>query len=254
MIYYFLLKTPPNYSKEKTILKKFEYKDKPFEVKEGCHILLNYQLKGIQKLKCKDFYWAIIAKNKTEPTCIGKWEEAYPNFKNVNSEVWPRIFMTPFRTTRETALQSFQYRLIHRIIPTNKWLFEKQLRDNNICKFCNNVDTITHFFITCNKTDQFWTYFYNWWHRTTQFRIINDDIYEECILFGYPGDEPEIEVMNYCILLAKYYIYCKKLNDCNVLDLYEYLVIVKSKLSIEKTICERNNRTFEKWELIYNNL
>lgn len=31
---------------------------------------------------------------------------------------------------RETKLQSFQYRLIHRVIPQNKWLYNVLLESN----------------------------------------------------------------------------------------------------------------------------
>ncbi len=37
--------------------------------------------------------------------------------------------------------------------------------------------------------------------------------------FGYPGEEDIIQIINYCVLLAKYSIYINKLNGNNTLDL-----------------------------------
>ncbi len=76
------------------------------------------------------------------------------------------------------------------------------------------------------------------------------------ILFGYPGEEDIIHILNYCMLLAKYFIYTNKLNGNNTLDLYSYLVLLKRKIYIEKTICTQQNKPllFEKWLFLYKSL
>ncbi len=33
--------------------------------------------------------------------------------------------------------------------------------------------------------------------------------YEECVLFGFPGENKIFKVINFCVLIAKYYIYSK---------------------------------------------
>ncbi len=35
------------------------------------------------------------------------------------------------------------------------------------------------------------------------FNIGRNDIFEECTLFGYPDEEDIIQILNYCVLLAK---------------------------------------------------
>ncbi len=52
-----------------------------------------------------------------------------------------------------------------------------------------------------------------------EFNIGRNDIFEECTLFGYPGEEDIIQILNYCVLFAKYLIYTNKLDDNNTLDL-----------------------------------
>ena len=50
-----------------------------------------------------------------------KWESEFPEFKNVSygSELWTNIFCAPFNTVRDTKLQTFQYKIIHRIVWEN---------------------------------------------------------------------------------------------------------------------------------------
>ncbi len=46
----------------------------------------------------------------------------FPDIEIVNNNAWKRIFNLPFSTTKDTKHQSFQFRIIHKIIPCNKWL------------------------------------------------------------------------------------------------------------------------------------
>ena len=49
--------------------------------------------------------------------------QTYPN---IISTAWGSIFKLSFITTRETSLQSFQYRIIHRTITCRKKLHDQQ--------------------------------------------------------------------------------------------------------------------------------
>lgn len=243
-------------SKWRQILKDQEFKENPNKIIKGCFLVVSNLITSIEKLYCKDFYWMLVSEKKAIPTCINKWIEYYPNLTKLDGSAWSDIFKMSFTSTRETKLQSFQYQLIHRITPTNKWLYDKHLRDDPLCKFCTLTDNIPHFFIWCENASKFWRSFFRWWIRTTEINISDDDIFDECILFGYPGEDNMITVLNYCVILAKYYIYIKKLKDTNNLDLYEFLVMLKGKLLLEKTICIENDRVldFEKWKIVYDNL
>ncbi len=43
----------------------------------------------------------------------------------MNNDIWKRIFKMP--TYRETKIQTFQYRIIHHILPCKKWLINIKL-------------------------------------------------------------------------------------------------------------------------------
>ncbi len=66
----------------------------------------------------------------------------------------------------------------------------------------------------------------------------------------------EIQVLNYCMLHTKYYIYIQRLYNQNNLDIHSCLAQLKNKLEIECNICKKNNNElkFEKYRFIYDNL
>ncbi len=57
----------------------------------------------------------------------------------------------------------------------------------------------------------------------------------------FPGDSDVIEVLNYCVLLAKYYIYIQRLYNNKKLDLFAYMSQLKYAMEIESKICKSQN-------------
>ncbi len=68
------------------------------------------------------------------------------------------------------------------------------------------------------------------------FFIRNSQVIEECILFGFPPNSDVMQVLNFCMLYAKYYIYVQRLFNNNTLDLYTCLNQLKQALKIERNI------------------
>ncbi len=118
----------------------------------------------------------------------------------------------PFKTVRETKIQTIQYRIIHRIIPSNEWLYNIKIRDNNKSTFCPGIDTISHFFITCPKYKIFWKSWSTWWNSLSMTDISKCDNAEECILLGFGGNQDFIHALNVSILISKQYIYYQRLT------------------------------------------
>ena len=203
------------------------------------------------------FYLELIRKKIKTPTCITKWKEIYPGFHNAHDELWSNIFYLAFSTTRDTNLQTFQYKIIHRLITCQKNLFEMKLVEKPSCTYCNDTDDISHFFLFCPKVNEFWNVFFNWWNTLGDIQIQYDcESLEESILFGFQAEGDILNVLNFCILLAKYYIYKQRIHNNNSIDFYQYLVQLKYKLKLEQTICTYNNNqnVFEKYIFIYEQL
>ncbi len=206
----------------------------------------------MQKAKCKDFYWFFQSICKTKinkkPPCIQKWTALFP----IEEESWKIIFKAPFYIIAETWMQTFQYKIIHRIFPTNKLLFIQKIKPSPLCPSCGVDDTIYHYFVSCQKTVPFWNSFVDWWNSISiEYRL--DPLRPIDIIFGCLNIENEVKCLDYCILIGKYYIYQTKKNNRDI-NLYMYLVELKSKLTIEKFISEKNDKLnqFEtKWSFIY---
>lgn len=208
----------------------------------------------IQKVSCKQIYWQIIYTTEHVPTAKLKWSKIYKEFENASDDIWERIYSLSFNITRETKLQSFQYKIIHRIIACNKWLYNIKIKQSGKCSFCDCEDSIQHFLITCDSAYNFWEHWFNWWQNTSDLDIKNHEHTEECILFGYPGHSDLIAVLNYCVIVAKYFIYIEKMLGKNQMDFYKYLILLKQKLKMEKYACQNEGKSFEKFDFVLSSL
>ena len=83
---------------------------------------------------------------------FSKWE------KLLNCEItnWSKYFIILKRSCRNSYLQNFQFKLLHRIISTNSFLHKIKLKNTNFCTFCKIHDeTIEHLFFDCPVTQFF---------------------------------------------------------------------------------------------------
>ena len=221
------------------------------KIHSGPHITTKNGTFHINKCDTKKLYWNFVMKNARKPTCIRRWSEIYTDIEENN---WQDIFDLAFRVSRETKIQSLQYKIIHRIVNCNKKLYDWKIKDSAKCSYCLNEDDVCHFFLHCPRTNGFWKHFINWWNRCNDLEIKGGD--GNLFMLGYPSYEPVYVVLNYCILQAKHYIYTRKLYHDNNIDLYDFLVILKNKLHIELFMCKIKYipACYELFMTLYDNL
>lgn len=86
--------------------------------------------------------------------CQSKWCR---DLNLPNNDIWPQIFLSPFRITDDIALRWLQYRIIHRILPTNKRLYIFGITQSNACQHCvTTEESIVHLFWSCPVVQRFW--------------------------------------------------------------------------------------------------
>ena len=202
-------------------------------------------------LASKDVYWTLFKQeNKAvKPACMNKWEEIF----NFNDKEWSEIFSMPFKACKETRLQTFQYKIIHRIFGCNHWLYNIRVKESPNCEFCNEDDTIIHYFIGCCGLEQFWESFMTWWKSITECNTI---LNEFIVLFGTNTPTREAEIFNNCIITAKIYIYEQK-NKEKAVDFYSFLPYLKNKVIASKDYNKSISKKEEfskKWNLLLDNL
>ncbi len=121
----------------------------------------------------------------------------------------------PFICSRQTTIQTFKYKITHKILVCNEWLNNIKIKICNTCSFYNDKDTISHFLIDCNSNIFFLKSLAKWWDAMTSFNIREESYIHESTLFGFPGSSDDVIAINYCMLYAKFYIYLEKLKEEN---------------------------------------
>ena len=180
-------------------------------------------------------------KTKPQPTALLKWNLHFPNL------TWKTIFLKCYKTSRDTQLQWFQSRLLHRILPTEKYLHICNIKNSPNCTFCkSSVETIEHLFWECRIVSQFWKDLLD---------LIHDKCYHctrfhfspELVLFGVAKDITTDKPMDLIILLAKHHIYKCKLNDIQP-NVVTFIRQLKYRMQIENKLAEINYTARDRFE------
>ena len=143
---------------------------------------------------------------------------------------WNKVFVNAAKTTLDVKIKNFQYKYLHRIIPTNKLLFKQNISSSNLCDFCNmNIECIKHLFWGCCHVQTFWNNF-NIFISDLQFEISY-----KSISLGITGSRNNKNKFNFLLFHAKYFIF---LNKCKhtIPNMDHFKRYLKVKLDIEKEI------------------
>ena len=192
--------------------------------------ILLYDKKGCQRI------YRIFCKNNDKPTAQRKWDNV---LLLLETHDWYKTYTLPYKVTRDTNVRWFQYRLIHRILSTNTFLYKIGISQNNLCSFCNNaVETIVHLFWECNLVNNFWHNLESWL-KGECVHIIELNITKEDVILGIQNIRRADNVINLIILLAKQYIYrIKYKNTVPVLQHFKKSITLQ--YNIEKYIAFSN--------------
>ena len=196
----------------------------------------NYMIgdkKQIQKASTKFIYNCFVYKKHEIPTAVMRWNDIY----EINEEDWVSIFRVPYACSKDTYLQSFQFRIIHRIFPCNKWLHTLKIIDSDLCEHCEIPDSIEHYLFSCNKVGNFWGELEKWYNHVSDTKVV---LTLKHVIFGLYYDIKDFSVINYIIMLGKQYIRRQKYKDSPICVI-NFLVHLRTKLDIEMEICQRNN-------------
>ena len=151
-------------------------------------------------------------------------------FPFLNDQDFKTFFLLSKTVVRNTKLQVFQYKIMHRILPVKDNLLKWGLSETNQCFRCGNRETIEHLLFDCPCTQTFLKMLERWLTYTFQ-RQINLPI--TTVLFGIPiFDDDTYRYINFIIIHTKWYLYTSNL-DCQDLFLFTFLSILKHHIYIE---------------------
>ena len=109
----------------------------------------------LMSMNTKSVYWEIITKIQTPPTVQIKLNAAFDN--TISYLDWQNIYLLPGYTTIDTSTRVFQYKILNRILYTNKILFKMKLVASPMCTFCHDhEESLEYLFFYCSYAQEFW--------------------------------------------------------------------------------------------------
>ena len=166
-----------------------------------------------------------------------KWSELL--LREIDEKEVNTVFNNIYKTTNIAKYRSFQYRLLHNALVTNKTMYKWGMIDSPHCSFCHYCEeNIIHLFVTCPVIAKLWD---NLTPLISTFTNEGIEINIETVLFDRVHPKPG-HVINFICLVTKQYIYrqrCqKKLIDIKGLkgmiyqieNMEKYIAIKKGNL------------------------
>ena len=143
--------------------------------------------------------WMLCAYEICDPTCILKWKSLHEYF-GMSEEEWTDVFLRPYICLRETKLQTFQYKVINRIINCNKKLFDIKIKNSPVWSYCDQTDDINHFFFMCKDMYEFWKRICTWWN-TLDYDDVDFPAFQnvKTAIFGSQCITETVAELNFCI-------------------------------------------------------
>ena len=199
--------------------------------------MIDGKYRELVKCKCRDFYRSL---NKNcVPAAIGRWEHY-----GVRPCSWREIYEIPYKCTKSTRLQSLQFRITNRYIPTRKYLCTRGVVGSPLCRKCFEVDDFQHFFFDCDDVKPLWNEIIS--QLSNKFSLPTNFNTYQSIILGYPAAPP---IVNLILLLTKQYIVSSKL--CNEDEIREpqisCLMEIISRHACAEKIMARDKNTLDKY-------
>jgi len=206
----------------------------------------NVMLKKITKSKrvCKFVYDLLVDKKEVERKTHEKWSKAL-NIQ-MDEERWRMCFIDANKSIISAVLRSFQYHIIHRSLVTNKFLFMCNIKDSDICYYCEqHCESIEHLFWDCECIQNIWDGI------VKEFKgdfNIQQYVKKEYVLLGVETALNKT-LINHIFIVVKRYIYIIKCTK-RKLSIQGVLRYIKSEYEIEKQIAVSSDKVklLKKWE------
>ena len=160
---------------------------------------------------------------------------------------WKDVYILPRIVTNNTRLRDFQYKVLNNALYLNKHIFIFKLSDTKLCSFCNQEDeTDINLFANCSKSKALWDRLKKHFKDTINLPWLK----AQSAIFGFLQTDKElILILNYLLLLFKYYWYvsrCSKTTSFAALKTnIKKPYILKNNLS--KYDEKKKNIFFKKW-------
>ena len=173
----------------------------------------HFSLEGdLENLSSKFLYKNLLAPRITEPICEHSWNGQLQLFSKSH---W-RIIWTnqTILLSQDRKLSDFNFKIIHRILPSGINLCRWRISNSDKCSSCNVPDTYEHMFLQCQRLGLFWDHVQTLLSTKLNIQVIIDF---NVIVFGYKplSVAPIIRFINMVTTIAKYCVFAAWANFNN---------------------------------------
>ena len=99
--------------------------------------------------------------NDTIPTSKNKWQNEILFDEREGN--WEFRYRVQHSCIRDVNLKMFQYKILHRILATNKKLFQYGIKNSNLCDYCGiETESTLHLFCECDISSSIWQQVVDW--------------------------------------------------------------------------------------------
>ena len=187
-------------------------------------------------------YRTLIAIKSEKPTTSqAKWHEDCALEKGEIN--WKKVFQLTRKCTKGTRLIIFQFKFLHRRLPTNSFLYKITVKENDRCTFCGKeTETLLHVFWNCNLISRFWDNIFKWLQSCSLMQ--KGKSLDMTTALGFKPDTSNAALqINFSCLMSRYFIWaCKVKNETPSLS--HFLRLLKKTHEIETN---ELNVPSEKW-------
>ena len=165
-----------------------------FEISAGNSIDIN-------TMKARHFYSVLIKMKRTKPLFCIYWQ-AY--FALPEDFIWNDVLLFKLKQISVNTIKQFNFRLLHRILPSKDNLFKWKILNENKCDVCNCVNTTLHMLLRCKAIKILWKIIENIIFHMYKIIVRID---EKVIIIGVQNFANENWCINFIINITEFVIY-----------------------------------------------
>ena len=137
----------------------------------------------LDSISSSKLYWKLIEIIQVYPSARHKFSTLFQNSGDLN---WEVIYQIPHVVTLDTKTRVFQYKLLNRIIHTNKSLHKMKMIDSPLCTCKISDESLEHLFCRCDFIVAFWMSVVLW---LKSLHIAIDSLNDCDIIFGLTQED-----------------------------------------------------------------
>ena len=198
----------------------------------------------ISDVTSKQIYDSFLCKKQVPPTAQQKISDKYPD----TITNWKKVYSLPFRTTLDSKLREFHYKILNNIVCTNDILFRFGLSQSPNCTFCNEEpESLEHLLSRCEVSSECWKEVLSWLKENN---IVTESFGEIGLLLGIFEEMEDFLLINHVTLSGKCYVYVRKCLG-SLPSLRGFIARIRRVYNIELHIARERDKLathLQKWE------